>query len=82
MSRADVAYLIDQLPTPFLLVGDFNGHAPLWGDDHYNGRGQMLEDLFSSLNLCVLNNGSFTYCHPATGKQSVTELTVSSVPRS
>ena len=74
--RSDVVHLIEQLPSPFLLMGDFNGHAPLWGDDHYNSRGQMLEDLFSMLNLCVLNDGSYTYCHPATGKQSVTDLTV------
>ncbi|GBO31553.1 hypothetical protein AVEN_167784-1 [Araneus ventricosus] len=35
--------LIDQLPTPFLLLGDFNGHSALWGSDVTNSRGRQIE---------------------------------------
>ncbi|GFT92406.1 hypothetical protein TNCV_4636511 [Trichonephila clavipes] len=24
--------LVDQLPAPFVILGDFNGHSTLWGD--------------------------------------------------
>ena len=72
----DLDNLLDQLPTPYVLIGDFNGHCPLWGSDHYNNRGHTLEKLFSDRNLCVLNNGEATYCHPASGSLSCLDLTV------
>jgi hypothetical protein len=25
--------LINQLPSPYIIMGDFNGHNPLWGSD-------------------------------------------------
>ena len=45
----------EQLPSPFVLLGDFNGHSPVWGNESYNSRGQILEDLFSEMDLCILN---------------------------
>ena len=29
---SDLEHLIQQLPAPFVLVGDLNAHSPLWGD--------------------------------------------------
>ncbi|GFS74418.1 putative RNA-directed DNA polymerase from transposon X-element [Trichonephila clavipes] len=29
--QVDLNRLVSQLPAPFLLLGDFNGHSPLWG---------------------------------------------------
>ena len=29
---SDLEHLIQQLPDPFVLVGDLNAHSPLWGD--------------------------------------------------
>ena len=31
--------VIDQLPSPFILMGDFNGHHTLWGCEDVNCRG-------------------------------------------
>jgi hypothetical protein len=76
VSSNDIFNLVEQLPPPFLLMGDFNGHAHLWGSDHYDSRGQMLEDVFSQLNLCVFNDGSPTYSNPGSGSSSVLDLTV------
>lgn len=33
-------------------------------NDKHNNRGQILEDFFSEMNLCVLNNGSTAYVPP------------------
>ena len=33
--------LIDQLPSPFILMGEFNGHHTLWGCEDINNRGQQ-----------------------------------------
>ncbi|GFW37323.1 putative RNA-directed DNA polymerase from transposon X-element [Trichonephila clavipes] len=29
--QVDLNHLVSQLPAPFILLGDFNGHSPLWG---------------------------------------------------
>ena len=36
----------------------------------------MLEDLFSEMNLCILNDGSATYIHPATVSISALDLSI------
>ena len=38
--HVDVINLIEQLPSPFVLWGDFNGHSPVWGNESYNSREQ------------------------------------------
>ena len=41
----DLHNVIDQLPSPFILMRYFNGHHTLWGCEDVNNRGQQLEDL-------------------------------------
>ena len=72
--KTDLINLIEQLPSPFILLGDFSGHSPVWGNESYNSRGQVLEDLFSEMNLCILNDGSLTYIHPTTSSTSALDL--------
>ncbi|GFX50395.1 putative RNA-directed DNA polymerase from transposon X-element [Trichonephila clavipes] len=52
---------ISQLPAPFILLGDFNGHSSLWGHDDTNSRGRQIEQLISDHCLCLLNNYEKTY---------------------
>ena len=59
--------LIAQLPTPFVICGDFNGHIVTWGCDKNNSRGDRIDDFITDNNVCLLNDGSYTYLHPATG---------------
>ena len=73
---ADLYHLFEQLPRPFIVVGDLNGHNPLWGSDHCDSRGRLFEEVFNDLNLCILNDGSPTYCHPASGSKSMLDLSV------
>ena len=63
-------HLFQQLPRPFIVLGDFNGHNPLWGSGHCDSRGR------NDLNLCILNDGSSTYCHLASGTKSMLDLSV------
>ncbi|GBO38956.1 putative RNA-directed DNA polymerase from transposon X-element [Araneus ventricosus] len=58
--------LIEQLPTPFLLLGDFNGHSALWCSDVTNSRGRQIERFISNNCLCLLNNDEKTYFHEPT----------------
>ena len=70
--------LVDQLPTPFILLGDFNAHSPLWGDVRTCGKGLVVEDLIMNLDLTLLNDLSSTYLHPAIGTFSAIDLSICS----
>ncbi|GFT03475.1 putative RNA-directed DNA polymerase from transposon X-element [Trichonephila clavipes] len=39
--QVDLNHLVSQLPAPFIWLGDFNGHSPLWGHDVTNSRGRQ-----------------------------------------
>ena len=74
----DLQNVIDQLPSPFILMGDFNGHHTLWGCEDVNNRGQQLEDLIVKNYLILFNDKSHTYFHSASGTFTSIELTLSS----
>ena len=76
VAKTDLINIIKQLPSPFVLLGDFKIHSPVWGKESYNSRAQMLEDLFSEMDLCILNDGSATYIHPTTGSTSPLDLSI------
>ena len=65
VSKIQLENLVTQLPQPFLLLGDMNGHSLQWGSDNTNIQGKVLEDFISDNDLCVLNTGSPTFCSPA-----------------
>ncbi|GBO07701.1 hypothetical protein AVEN_137423-1 [Araneus ventricosus] len=66
ISQQDPYTLVDQLPTPFILLSDFNGHSTLWGSDVTNSRGRQIERLISNNCLCLLNKDEKTYFHEPT----------------
>ena len=58
---SDIQNLIDELPTPFLILGDFNAHNPLWGSDKLSPKGQMIEDLINCNAVNLFNDSSMTF---------------------
>ncbi|GFW08270.1 uncharacterized protein TNCV_1655851 [Trichonephila clavipes] len=51
----DLNNLVDQLPAPFVKLGDFNGHSTLWGSAKTNPRGRQIEqDLYNSDHFPVI----------------------------
>ena len=67
LSKNSLVSLIDQLPHPLILVGDFNGHSKVWGCSDTNDRGEIIEDVIAENDLCLLNENQPTYLHPPTG---------------
>ena len=65
IQAADLDRLVAKLPRRFLIMGDFNGHNPLWGSVDINAKGKILEDLLQNYHLGIPNEGSNTYLHPA-----------------
>ncbi|GFW50002.1 putative RNA-directed DNA polymerase from transposon X-element [Trichonephila clavipes] len=55
--------LVDQLPAPFVILGDFNGHSTLWGSPKMNLRGRQIEQVLFDHCLCLLNHEEQTYFH-------------------
>ena len=68
--------LIEQLPRPFLLLGDFNAHSPLWGSDSTSARGLMIEELLDECNLSLFNDGSPTHYTSFSGNFSHLDLSI------
>ena len=65
-----LAILLKQLPLPYILVGDFNGHNILWGCKDNNSKSNIIEDFITKNDLSLINDNSHIYLHPATGKFS------------
>ena len=76
VSLPDLEWLIQQLPAPFVPVGDFNAHSPLWDDVRQDSRGQTEETLSDDYNLCLLNTGEATYRHHSHHSFSVLGLSI------
>lgn len=76
IQRQELVKLFRQLPRPFLILGDLNGHSPLWGSTKASPRGQVIETALDELNICCLNDGNTTYIHPSNGTQSCLDLSL------
>ncbi|GBM02665.1 hypothetical protein AVEN_258962-1 [Araneus ventricosus] len=68
--------LIRQLPGPFFLLGDFNGHNTLWGSTDTNPRGRQIETLIEDHCQCLLNDD--THFHQASQTFHTIDLAICS----
>jgi len=81
LEQKDLEDLVDQLPSPFMLVGDFNAHNDIWDENKknpINSKGKIIENLMLQRELCMYNDGSATYIHPANGNMSAIDLSLCS----
>ncbi|GBN11311.1 hypothetical protein AVEN_78555-1 [Araneus ventricosus] len=78
VAQSELNNLINQLPTPFVLIGDLNGHSPIWGRPDTNSRGLQIEKLITDFNLCLLNPDQETYFHQPTGTFHSIDLAICS----
>ena len=61
-----------------MMVGDFNSHNPLWGSDHITPKGRVIENFISQNDLCLFNDGSYTFLHSANSSYSAIDLSFAS----
>ncbi|KAH9639658.1 hypothetical protein HF086_017652 [Spodoptera exigua] len=52
--------LINNIPKPCIIMGDFNAHNIAFGCHSDNNRGRCLFHIIDECNLCILNDGSPT----------------------
>ena len=74
----DVQALVNQLPPPFLVLGDFNSHSPLWGGNVLDNEGRIIDDLIQNNAITLLNDGSMTYHNIYNNSFSAIDLSLSS----
>ena len=74
----DLQLLVNQLPAPFLLLGDFNAHNPLWGSRAIDHKGKAIEDLIDTNDIALYNDGSMTFHNINDDYYSALDLSISS----
>lgn len=73
LNQATLENLINQLPKPYILCGDFNAHNIIWGSKISDQRGKMLEEILEDLTL--LNDHTPTHFCARSGNFSNIDLT-------
>ncbi|KAK7867868.1 hypothetical protein R5R35_008617 [Gryllus longicercus] len=74
----DLQDLIDQLQTPFLILGDFNAHSTTWGCSRTNDSGRRIDDLLLNNEYVLLNTGASTHFNARNGSFSAIDLSICS----
>ena len=72
--------LIAQFRHPFLLVGDFNAHSPMWGRNIRvsDQRGEIVEHFLDTNQLILLNKGDNTHFSLTHNSESAIDLSICS----
>jgi len=68
--------LISQLPSPFILIHNMNAHSIIRRNTQNHIKGNTLENFIEHNELCLWNDNTQTYIHPATGSSSVIDLSL------
>ena len=61
LTTQELENIKSQLPTPAMILGDLNGHSPLWGSSYVNSKGKVIENFLINNNMCIYNDKSITY---------------------
>ena len=62
-----------------ILMDDFNSHNIISDNKNMNQKGRLLKDLINRNNLCIYNDNSHTYLHPANSIFTPIDLTLSDI---
>jgi len=60
LNETNLVGLLNQLPSPYVVMGDFNGYNQLWGSNRTDGRGRIIEAVINRLQINILNDGAPT----------------------
>ncbi|XP_035210472.1 uncharacterized protein LOC118184853 [Stegodyphus dumicola] len=78
IDHLDLNDLVAHLPEPFIIMGNFKGHSPLWESKDTSSRGRQIEQITEHHCLCLLNNEQDTYFHEPTKTFHALELPICS----
>lgn len=78
IDKAELSDLISSLPSPFILLGDFNAHNIIWGGRYKNDHGKVLEDCLTTHNLSIVTPPGPTHFSTAHRTWSTIDLIITS----
>ena len=79
ISRQEIERLLEQLPKPFLLLGDVNAHCKLWYDDKDCRRGKIIRKIIEDRDIFLLDGNEYTHLSRAHGTKHHIDLSISSL---
>jgi hypothetical protein len=74
IDRTELSYLLSQLSSPFILLGDFNSKHILWGSPLSDDRSNIISDVCTGLDLILLNTGENMHLCLGSGTLSSLDL--------
>ena len=77
----NIRNIITNLPEPYILMGDFNAHSPIWDENclEADNPGRKIELLMDELNLnCLNEENTYTYLSHTNGAMSSIDITMCS----
>lgn len=78
LNKQELENLKNQLPEPFVILGDFNARNHAWGSKTTDTRGKVVENLMDDSKLVLLNENQPTYFNVANDSESSIDLTFAS----
>lgn len=78
LSTSEFESLVNELPEPFILVGDLNAHNKLWGSGRTDARGRLIEHFLVSSGACLFNKKQPTYYNITHNTYSHIDLAIGS----
>ena len=78
VTEDDMRELLEQLPAPMILLGDFIAHNPLWKSKKMSTRGRMMEKILNIYNLLCINKKEKAYYREFDSKLTI-DLTIASL---
>ena len=76
INESEINNILQQLPTPFILLGDFNSHNTMWGCKGTNHKAKLSKIIINNNNLCLFNKKSPTHLDPSSATYSAIDLTL------
>lgn len=74
----ELRLIINQLPKPFMLMGDFNAHSTEWGSFKTDKYGKAVQKLVDEYSLHIMNSGKSTRIGNSKVNLSAVDLTITS----
>lgn len=59
--KDELLELIQQLPKPFIIMGDLNAHSEIWGGRSTDLRGKILIGVIGEFDLTICDDDSMTF---------------------
>ena len=76
INESEINNILQQLPTPFILLDDYNSHNTMWGCRSTNHKGKTLKNIINNNNLCLFIKKSPTHLDPSSATYLAIDLTL------